>query len=53
MNTYTVSVLIKVEVEAFDEGDALDAVHDCYGEGEACGMNILQYEVIAHDTKSN
>lgn len=51
MKTYSVSVLIKVEVEAFSEDDALEAVHDCYGEGEACGLNVLEYKVVAHDSK--
>ena len=44
-----VSVVLQVEVEAFDEGDALEAVHDCFGEGSACGLNVIDYEVVDHD----
>jgi hypothetical protein len=51
MKEYEVSVLIKVKVDAFSEADALDAVHDCYGEGEACGLNVLEYEVVTHVSK--
>jgi hypothetical protein len=48
MNTYMVSVVLNVEVEAFSEDDALDAVHDCFGEGSTCGLNVTDYEVIDH-----
>ena len=43
-----VSVVLQVEVEAFTEDDALDAVHDCFGEGSTCGLNVTDYEVIDH-----
>ena len=51
MKTYTVSVIVKVDVDAFSEDDALDAVHDCYGEGESCGLNVLEYKVVTHEPK--
>lgn len=38
-----------VEVEAFDEGDALEAVEDCFGQGEACGLNVLEFEINDHE----
>lgn len=43
-----VSVVLNVEVEAFSEGDALEAVHDCFGEGSTCGLNVVDYEVTDH-----
>jgi hypothetical protein len=45
MNTYMVSVMLQVEVEAFDESDARDAVVDCFGEGEFCGLQVVDSEV--------
>ena len=45
MNTYMVSVMLQVEVEAFDESDARDAVEDCFGEGEFCGLTVIDTEV--------
>lgn len=52
MNTYMVSVYLQVEVEAFAEDDALEAVHDCFGEGDACGLKVIDYEVVDHDELS-
>jgi hypothetical protein len=45
MNTYMVSVTLQVEVEAFDESDAREAVIDCFGEGDFCGVQVLDTEV--------
>lgn len=45
MNTYMVSVTLQVEVQAFDESDARDAVVDCFGEGDFCGLEVLDSEV--------
>ena len=42
---FILSVLLQVEVEAYDENDAKDAVHDSFGEGSICGMEIKDYEV--------
>jgi hypothetical protein len=52
MKTYMVSVVLQVEVEAFSEDDALDAVHDCFGEGSTCGLNVTDYVVIDLDELS-
>lgn len=40
-----VSVLLQVEVEAFDEKDAKEAVHDTFGEGNTCGLEVTDYEL--------
>jgi hypothetical protein len=45
MNTYMVGVVLQVEVQAFNEQDALEAVNDCFGQGEACGLNVTEFEV--------
>lgn len=41
MKTYTVEILIRAEVEAYDESDAKDIVYDIFGPGEDCGVNII------------
>jgi hypothetical protein len=48
MNTYIVDVVLQVEVQAFSEQDALEAVNDCFGQGEACGLNVTEFEVTDH-----
>lgn len=45
MNTFMVSVMLQVEVEAFDASDAEDAVIDCFGEGDFCGVSVKDCEV--------
>jgi hypothetical protein len=45
MNEYVVAVLLQVKVEAFDETDARDAVVDCFGEGDFCGVQVVDSEV--------
>ncbi len=40
------SVLMQVEVEAFDEDDAAQAIQDCFGEGENCGLTVHTTEVL-------
>jgi hypothetical protein len=45
MNTFMVSVMLQVEIEAFDESDARDAVVDCFGEGDFCGIEVKDFEV--------
>ena len=37
---------MQVEVEAFDEDDAAQAIQDCFGEGDACGLEVLNVEVL-------
>lgn len=49
MNTYVMSVVLQVEVQAFDEGDAFEAVEDCFGQGEACGLKVLEFEINDHE----
>jgi hypothetical protein len=45
MKTFRYEVSLIVEVQAFDEIDAEDAVRDAFGLGEACGLNIVESEV--------
>jgi hypothetical protein len=49
MNEYLVDVVIRVSVSAFDEKDALEAVHDCFGEGEICGLVVQDFEVTDYE----
>lgn len=48
MNTknFLYSVLLQVEVEAFDEDDAAQAIEDCFGEGATCGLTVQAVEVL-------
>jgi hypothetical protein len=45
MRTFRYNVDIVVEVQAFDEIDAEEAVRDAFGLGEACGLEIIESEV--------
>ena len=49
MNKFKYSVVLHVEVEAFDESDAWEAIQDNFGIGEASGINVLtcEWEEIA------
>jgi len=40
MNTYKYKVILQVEVEAFDESDAWDAVQDAFGIGDQAGVVV-------------
>lgn len=44
MNKYTYKVELVVEVEAFDESDAWEALQDDFGVGEQMGMTIVECE---------
>lgn len=45
MNTYEYRVMLSVQIEAFDERDAEDAIQDAFGEGEICGIIVRDFEV--------
>jgi hypothetical protein len=45
MNEYELHVNLVVKVEAFDLADAIDAVHDAFGEGSTCGVDIKSFKV--------
>lgn len=45
MKTFKYEVQLSVEVEAFDEIDAAEAVRDAFGLGPSCGLNIVESEV--------
>jgi hypothetical protein len=44
MQTYTYTIKLEVEVEAFDESDAWDAVQDAFGVGEEMGVKVTDCE---------
>lgn len=45
MNRYTYTVCLTVEVEAFDEGDAEDILHDNFDPGSDCGVEIKAVDI--------
>lgn len=45
MKDFRYSVNLVVEVEAFDEIDAEEAVRDAFGLGDQCGIEIVESEV--------
>lgn len=53
MNKYVLYVTLEVEVEAFDLADAIDAVHDAFGEGSTCGVDINKFKVDSERPKQN
>lgn len=44
MNTYRYEVTLQVEVEAFEETDAWDAVQDAFGIGDQYGVTVTDCE---------
>lgn len=44
MNTFRYTVKLEVEVEAFDESDAWDAVQDAFGVGDELGVRVTDCE---------
>jgi len=44
MNVYRYSVVLDVEVDAFDQGDAWEAVQDAFGIGEQLGVRVVDCE---------
>lgn len=46
MRTFLYSVMLQVEIEATDEDDAATAIADCFGEGQTCGVDIVNSEVL-------
>lgn len=44
MEQYKYSVKLTVEVEAFDEGDAWDALQDAFGIGETGAVTVTNCE---------
>lgn len=45
MDTFRYRVTLDVEIEAFDESDAIDALYDQFGVGDQQGVNITDCEV--------
>ena len=44
MDTYRYKIVLTVEVDAFDESDAWEAVQDEFGIGEQMGVTITDCE---------
>jgi len=44
MNKYKYEIKLTVEVDAFDESDAWDAVQDTYGVGGDSGLTVTDCE---------
>jgi hypothetical protein len=44
MNTYTYTVTLEVEVDAYDESDAWEAVDDAFGVGDQMGVRVTNCE---------
>jgi hypothetical protein len=45
METFKYRVVLDVEVEAFDDSDAFDAIMDEFGVGEQPGLTVTACEV--------
>lgn len=45
MHKFKYQVSLSVEVDAFNEIDAAEAVRDAFGLGEICGIEIVESEV--------
>lgn len=52
MNTFKYEVKLTIEVEAFDEADAWEAVQDNFGVGENYGVTVVdcEYRELARDS---
>lgn len=44
MDKFRYSIKMTVEVEAFDDSDAWDAIQDTFGIGEEVGITVLDCE---------
>lgn len=49
MNKYIFALLLQVEVEAYNAEDAKEAIEESFGEGSACGLNVVEFEVLDND----
>lgn len=48
MNKYSYRVVLAVEVEAFDESDAWDAIQEAFGVGETGAVMVTDCEYKEH-----
>lgn len=53
MKTFRYEVVLQVEVDAFEESDAWDAVQDAFGLGEQMGVNIVDCKYLEKAKKKN
>lgn len=49
MKTYTFLLEVEVQVQAFNEDDAYEAVEDTFGTGNACGLDVTNFKVVHKD----
>lgn len=52
MRRFRFSLALEVEVEAFDDTDALEAVTDCFGAGENGDLLVTEFQVLDHEKLS-
>lgn len=45
MNKYRLTVNLIVEVDAFDETDAIEAIQDNFGVGDTSGLTVVDCEI--------
>jgi hypothetical protein len=45
MDTYTFTVSLEVQVEAFSEDDAKELVEDVFGPGSDCGVEVVDFNI--------
>jgi hypothetical protein len=51
METFEFDIKLRVQVQAFDESDALDTVMDVYAVGENCGTTVTDCEYLESGKK--
>lgn len=49
MKRYIYSIMLQVEVDAPDEDAAGAAIADCFGEGDTCGLEVSNVEVLDYE----
>jgi hypothetical protein len=48
MEQHEITLTITVRIDAPTESDAFDVIQDTFGEGSACGVDVVGYEVTKH-----
>lgn len=51
MDTYKYTIKLTVEIDAFDESDAWDAIQEAFGVGETGAVNVIDCEYKEHRPK--
>lgn len=45
MNTYSMTVTMQVEVDAYEEADAVDLIDENFGEGEYAACRVTEMKI--------